>query len=909
MSSRMLGILCAIALLFAGAGQPGQGAGVATGAGAPSTRLPALAVPDSYRLRLEPDLTRFSFDGDETISLEVVEPTSTIVLNAAELEIESASIAASGAGAGGKQPARITLAAADEQAQLDFVRPLAAGKYDLRIVFKGSLNDRLRGFYRSFYTDDSGARHALAATQMEPTDARRMFPCFDEPQLKATYQITAVIDPALTAISNAPVASVRQDTASHKKIVEFARTPKMSTYLVALVVGDLDSTPPTTAAGVPIRVWSVRGKARLGLYARDFASRLLPYYNSYFGVPYPAPKLDLVAIPDFEAGAMENLGAITFRESLLLVDEQASSTDTRQAAASVIAHEMAHMWFGDLVTMLWWDDIWLNEAFATWMSTKAVDYLMPEWHFWDQFGLTRSMALQTDSLASTRPIHFAVHDPGQINEMFDEITYKKGASILRMLEQFVTEEVFNDGVKKYMDTFKFANAGTEDLWRAIGRAARLPVPAMMHGWVYKPGYPLIGTDLSADGKVVSLFQRRFFLDPAVAERFKRADSRPWNVPLALKDAEAAEDKPTRAAPGPPETWQLPASLLLQAESRSIWLAKPVSAIFANSGGCGFYRVRYSSAVLRKLAALAQDKLSGPERLSLLTDQWALAVSGEIAAGDYLDLTGSYKTDSDPSVVKALIGELYKLDGLVGPPARASFEKFVRDRLGPNKEKLGWTARPNEPDLTRMLRGAVLGTLGTIGQDGEVIHEARRLFKKYLAKPDAVDPDLLSAVTRIVAYNGDGRDFQQIKQLWKEARTPEVEQRNLMALADFQRPELIGQTLALCLSDEVRTQDAGHLFGAVFGNQSAKSTAWEFMKANWSQIVKRYPLNMVPHVVSAASSLNSAAEESDLRGFFATHPVPAGKHAVARLLERVHISVNFKTRSGQAIEDWLKDNFS
>jgi puromycin-sensitive aminopeptidase len=844
-------------------------------------RLPEIAHPKKYSLLFEPDLAAQTFKGHETITLVLDKPSNSIVLNATELTIQSASI--TGMDIKAALPAVATLAKTKEQLTLNFPATLKPGTYKVSIKFTGILNDKLRGFYRSSYTSADGKKVPIATTQMEPTDARRMFPCFDEPAYKASYQITAVIDKNSKAISNAAVLSERPGAAG-KKVVTFADTPAMSTYLVALIIGNFESTPAKTVDGVQIRVWSVPGKQKMGTYALDVAGRLMTYYNKYFGIPYPTKKLDLIAIPDFEAGAMENLGAITFRETALLVDDKTSSTDHKQGVAGIVAHEMAHMWFGDLVTMKWWDDLWLNEAFATWMATKAVDALFPQWHEWDQFGLTRSAALSSDSLRSTRAIHFEVRDPNQANEMFDEITYSKGASVLRMLEKFVSENTFQKGVHQYLSAHAFGNATTEQLWQAIGDASGKPIPKIMHGWVYQPGYPLISTQVNGESKKLTLEQGRFYLDPPK----DKAPKNIWEVPIGMRDL-AASDGSVKLLNKPEDQFEL---------------SEAAAGLIANAGGDGFYRVKYPREILQAFQPQIQQKMSVPERLGLLSDQFALTIAGKVPITDYLQLTASYKDEQDPSVMSAMIGQFSAIRKVMDSSLQPQFSGFVRDRLVPTKTRLGWQAGKDESDLVRMLRADVLKSLGTFGQDNDTIKEARERYSVYLKKPDAIDPDLIDPVIDIVAYNGGAAEYEEIKHLWKTAKTPEAEHRALMALALFRKPELIKQTLAMSLSKDVRTQDAPHLLSIELSNDIGKELAWNFTKTNWEKLKARFPMNMLPRIVGAAGSISTPEHEADLRAFFKSHPVPAGKRAVAKLLERVSINVNFRKNSEGALKNWL-----
>src|SRR5262245_179459 len=465
-----------------------------------------------------------------------------------------------------------------ERCRLALASPAARGRWRLRLAFRGTLNDKLRGFYRSVYKDPSGVSRTMAATQFEATDARRAFPCWDEPAFKAVFAATLVIDPALTAVSNTRIVSETRE--GSRKVVRFADSIVMSTYLVAIVVGELEHTEPTLVGPTPVRIWCVPGKRRLAAFGQEIAVASLRFFEDYYGLPYPGDKLDLLAIPDFAAGAMENLGAITFRETALLVDERAASHAELQRVADVVAHENAHMWFGDLVTMSWWNGIWLNEAFATFMEMLAVDAWKPEWQRWVAFGGSRAAALSVDGLHSTRPIEFPVRAPREADAMFDVLTYEKGASVLRMLEQYLSPDVFRAGVREYLVRHRFANADTGDLWAALGRASQQPIPAVMDGWIFAPGYPLVR--VSVEGRELVLRQQRFTY---LAE------------PLAWFGA-------APAPAGPPARWQIPVQLRIAAGGREsverVLLTEPATrrplpsgfeSLVANEGGHGFYRVR------------------------------------------------------------------------------------------------------------------------------------------------------------------------------------------------------------------------------------------------------------------------------------------------------------------------------
>lgn len=847
-------------------------------------RLPDAALPARYEIAVTPDIKGGTFSGSESIDLKVIAPTEAIVLNARDLSVKSAQI--TGRQSGTTLSARkVEIDSKSQTARILFGRRLAPGSYRLSLDFQGRLGDKLCGFYRAHFNDERGRRHEIAATQMEPADARAMFPCFDEPQYKATFKLTATVDSELSAISNAPVERVTVLAGGRRKKVVFAETPRMSTYLLALVVGEFERSEPAVVAGVPVTVWCVKGKKAMTAYALDTAARLLPWFNTYFGRPYPGAKLDLIAVPDFEAGAMENLGAITFRETLLLIDDKTASVEARQHCAGTIAHEMAHMWFGDLVTMAWWDDLWLNEAFATWMSTKAIAHLAPDWRPWDEFALGRVWAMSTDALASTRPIHFQVNNPAEASEMFDEITYTKGASILRMLEQFLGEKKFQAGVRNYIASHAWSNATTADLWRALGQASALPVERMMHGFVYQPGYPVLS--LAPGAGRLRLSQERFYL-----MRPPAAGSTLWSLPVRLRWLDGS---------------RAPLSLLLSARADEI-ACPGAGALIGNDGASGYYRVRYEGRLLERLTPLIASQLKAEERLALLADQWALAIAGSESIGTYLKLTAAYRSESDPAVVGLLIGQLEYLDGIIDERARPAFERFVRDRLKPACERLGWQPRPGESDRAKILRGRAITAMGTIGADADVIRQARTLFARHLREPGSVDADLVGPVTRVVAYNGGSEDYDRIHQSWLDAGTPEEEERNLTALALFQQPDLVDRSLSLCLSDEVRTQDCPHLLRGILASRAGRARAWAFLTENWQQIISRYPLMMVPRVIGAASSFNLPAEEDAVRKFFHAHPVPAGKRTVAKTIERIAINVRVRQRWAPEIARFLSESF-
>jgi puromycin-sensitive aminopeptidase len=841
-------------------------------------RLPTTIVPARYDIRLEPDLDAATFAGEETVAITVTEPVTEILLNAAELAIQSVSVrVADGAVVQGSA----VLDEAAERARLTFPTLIPAGEHRLTLSFTGILNDRLHGFYRSTYKDAAGASHTIAATQFEATDARRAFPCWDEPALKAVFGVTLVIPESLVAVSNTRVTS-ETPTGSGKKAVAFADSIRMSTYLVAFVVGELVATEPVLVGQTPLRVWCVPGKLHLTGFALEIGAFSLDFFERYYGLPYPGDKLDMLAIPDFAAGAMENLGAITYRETALLMDEATASHAERERVADVVAHEIAHMWFGDLVTMLWWNGIWLNEAFATFMELLAVDAGKPEWKRWTTFGVSRAAAMAVDGLHNTRPIEFEVKAPRDCEAMFDLLTYEKGASVLRMLEQHLSGEVFRDGVRLYLDRHRFGNAETTDLWRALGDASRLPIPEVMNGWIFRPGYPLV--IVTPEGGGIKLSQRRFtYLEG------EGAAAEGWQIPVQVRASvkRGFVDKP----------------VLLGNDDLTVSLPAAPDWVVVNAGGHGFYRVQYAPPLLKKMTG-ALKKLAPIERFNLVSDCFALAQAGAMPGPDYLDLTARFAEETDRNVWTALIGSWGYVSRVITDDQRAALEALVRQRVEAPVERLGWEPLPGEDELERQLRGDLLRTLGTLGNDPEAQERARALYARYREDESAVDANVLPALIAIVAAAGGESEYEEFLQRFKAARTPQEEQRYLYALAGFRQPDLLRRTLEKTTNGEVRSQDAPFLMRALLVGVYSRGLAWEYLKAHWEVMARQYPDSAYRRMYEGVTALVSLEWERDVRDFFSSRQIVLGGKTLEQYLEQLRIAVRFQERESAALAAYL-----
>jgi puromycin-sensitive aminopeptidase len=839
-------------------------------------RLPGTVVPRRYDLTMEPDLGAATFAGTEVVTVDVLEDVDEVVLNAAELEIDEAWLSGPD---GTRLEATPALDEETERLTLALAGTASPAEWTLHLRFRGVLNDKLRGWYRSTFKDGDGNEQVIATTQMEPVDARRAFPCWDEPDRKAVFAVTLVVAEGLLAISNGAQLS-DEATDDGRREVRFADTIPMSTYLVAFIVGPLVTTAPVDVDGVPLRVVHVPGRDHLANYALEVGAFCLRWFADYYGIAYPGGKLDLVALPDFAAGAMENLGAITFREAVLLVDPDAVTQLELQRVADVVAHEIAHMWFGDLVTMKWWNGLWLNEAFATFMELAAVDAFKPEWHRWVAFTNERAAAFAVDSLASTRPIEYPVRWPADAEGMFDVLTYQKGASVLRMLEQYLGSERFRSGIRRYLSSRQFANAETTDLWDAIEEATGEPVRRIMDSWIFQGGYPIVAAARDGDGRL-ALEQRRFSF--AGADEVAPAT---WSVPLLVSAGDGAD------------------RVLLEEPARSAELKLDGGVAVVNAGGHGFYRVRYSPELLERLQA-ALPELAPIERSLLVDDTWAAVLAGETSASAFLELAAAFPDETDRTVWTTLAMALGQLDRIVEGEARERFRAFVRDLARPGFDRLGWTPADDEDELTRQRRGTLISLLGVVGNDEEVRRTARELHHRHLADPTALDPNVAAAVVGVVAAWGTTEDYEAFLERFRTVASPQESLRYLYALASFPDRDLVQRTLDLTLGHDIRTQNAPFVILLAFGNRDHGHLAWEYVKAQWPALNDALPHNAIPRMLGGITGLNTAELAADTAAFLADHPVPQGARTVQQHLERQRVNVALREREGARVAEALE----
>jgi aminopeptidase N len=856
-------ILCACALLVPATGS--------------AQRLPSNVTPVHYDITVAPDLAAATFSGEETIRVRLAAPASSITLNAAEIRMDDVSISAGGR----TQKASVKLDAAQEQATLSVLSALPAGEAEIHIAYQGILNNDLRGLYLS-----NANNRRYAVTQLEATDARRMFPCFDEPAFKATFALTAIIDSGDHAISNGAVISDTPGPGSGKHTVKFETTPKMSSYLVALVVGDFECNEGTADA-IPIRICSTPDKKAFTGFALEAARQLLQFYNRYYSVKYPFKKLDVVAVPDFAAGAMENTAAIFYRETLLLADETAS-VETRRAIAEVLAHEMAHQWFGDLVTMQWWDDIWLNEGFANWMQTKPVAAWKPDWQMELSEVRANQAAMRLDALRSTRAIRAKASTPAEIFELFDAIAYEKGAAVLRMIEAWVGEEAFRAGVNAYIERFKYGNARAEDFWTTLAAATGKPVDRVMPTFVDRPGVPVIGVEMTCAGDrgTVVVTQERYAEAGAPAGD---SGNGVWQVPVCLRTSSG----------------KTVCELVTQRRA-TVGLDACPAWVVANAGARGYYRSALPTAMIGKIAA-DLSKLPPTERLQILADEWALVRAGRHGVDSYLDLASGFGSEQIDRVL-ATLGEALATIGdyLTTDETRAPFRGWVRQLFAPAAKAAGGSGSPGDDDNTRALRATVLRVLGGVGRDPDVLAKARALIEQELATPESIEPTLLDVVVTLAAIEGDAALYEKYLAQSKAANEPEDARRYLYGLAAFSDPALVRRTLDYALGSDMRSQDAPLVIGSLLRNPAARRLVWDLLRARWDEVQKKVgAFNGTTAIVGSLASFCDVTAAEGVRRFFSEHKVPGAERTLAQSLERISSCARLSQSQADKLGGWLR----
>ena len=828
-------------------------------------RLPVDVRPVRYSVHLAPDLEQRTFEGRMELEVRLGKPAREIHLHAVGLTVERARA---------RPSVRATASndAESETVTLQFSEELPAGTHVLDIAWSGKFSPGLRGLYRA---------GPLAVTQFEAADARRVFPCFDEPGFKARWSVQLVgVPDGVAVIGNGKIVKDQKEP-DGKRTVQFAETPPLSSYLIALCVGPLASSQAQDVRGYEVRTWAVPQKQALTAFGQNVATSVLPLLEDYFGQPYAYGKVDQIGVPDFEAGAMENAGAITYREVALLLDPKTAPLNVQKRVAEVITHELSHQWFGNLVTMVWWDDLWLNEAFATWMAYKIVDQWKPEWRVWMDFEVGKGSALHLDALKSSHPIRAEIRNAEEAGESFDAITYEKGGAILRMIEGYLGQDGFRDGIRLYMKKHREQNATADDLWGALQEATGQPILELANGWIRQTGYPLV--TISEEQGRIRLSQQRFFSDPQAAP-----EPTQWLVPIVLR----LGDREQR--------------VLLSQKEDVIDPSAKFDWVLGNAGARGFYRTSYSSELLRRLIENV-TQLRPEERMALVSDQWALVRAGATKVDGFLQLLAGLKAEEDHVVLDEVVGRLSYLEHRgVTDADRAPFQSWVREQFAGAGADLGWEPKQGEPDERRLRRAAVQRAMTLVARDPQTIDAALEQFDRYLRK-HPVDPNLLDIVVAAAARTADDKRFEELKARTTAELDPAARRRFLHSLAMVERPDLVQKSVDLTLDDFVPMQDFASYLGTLLANRATRDAAWKLVQTRWDAVRKKGDSPMIlRRLVESLGSLPERAQLQQVEKFLSEHQeLTAAKQAVAQTLERLRMDVALRERLMPEVGAWLR----
>ncbi|MEN9390696.1 MAG: hypothetical protein RLZZ283_796 [Candidatus Parcubacteria bacterium] len=841
-----------------------------------SVRLPLGVTPIRYDVHITPDLEAFTFEGEETVDIDIKKATKTITLHAAALDIRSAELVRGTRRIEGV----VTYNTELETATITFSETLKPGKAKLALVWVGILNDEMRGLYRSRYMHD-GKEYHMATTQFESTDARRALPCFDEPEYKAVYDVSLTIPNDRTAISNTHAINVKEHGAF--KTIRFASSPKMSTYLLAFIVGHFEHLEARTKRGVKVRVYVTPGKKHQATFALECAVKCLDFYEDYFGIKYPLATADLIAIPDFASGAMENWGAVTYRESVILVDEDHSTNNTKRYVALVVAHELAHQWFGNLVTMRWWTDLWLNEGFASYLEYVAVDALFPEWHIWDSFVHDEGdTAMRLDSLKSTHPIEVAVQHPNEISEIFDALSYSKGAFLIRMLEHYIGAKAFRKGLSHYLKQNAYDNATTADLWAAFERASGKGIAKMMNRWTKVEGYPLI--DVTMKGTEAVLTQARYFSNTT-----RSKDTTVWPIPLAVE----GEFLKTRTYVMDKKQMRVPAG--------KGWLN-------VNDDETAYVRVRYDDVILARLGEAldsGQHTLGSADRYAIIRDAFALADSGHLGTPRALSLLKHYENEETYVIWAQIAENLLRLKNLYfGTKLYERFLIYAQDIIGEIYKKVGFEAVKDEAFDRPMLRALILNCAMAV-ELPDALKRAQSLFSQHLKGVGVLNPNIRGAVYAGVAISGTSVGYKALKKKFETETLEEERDRVLRALSMSRDRAELEKIMEYGYSARARGQDALKVTRLVWANPYGRDVAWKYISTHWAAITKRFGGgHAFPRYIPSASGETSEKRAQEIESFFKKHKTPGLERTNAQTCERIRANAARVKRDLKPVDAFL-----
>ena len=854
--------------------------------------LPDNVVPKHYDLVLEPDFEKFTFEGKITIDLEVAKDSDSISVNTLELKIHNTTVHADGVVL--TDSPKLTYDEDTQTTTIKLGKTISKGqKLQLVQTYTGELNDKMAGFYRSKTKDGK----YLAVTQFEATDARRALPCFDEPALKAEFTVTLIADKGLTCLSNMDVASEQEVeskmTGKKRMATKFNRSPRMSTYLLAFIVGELKYIS-TDKFRLPIKVWMTpEQKEDDGKFSLDVAAKTLAFYEKAFQAPFPLPKMDMVAIPDFSAGAMENWGLITYRVVDLLFDPKIAGASTKERVAEVVQHELAHQWFGNLVTMDFWDGLWLNEGFATWMSWYSCNEFYPEWKVWQTFVIdSLQSALSLDGLRSSHPIEVPVHRAEDINQIFDSISYSKGSAVLRMISKYLGEDTFIDGVRRYIKEHAWGNTETTDLWAALSEASGKDVPKVMDIWTKKMGYPVITVTENAKEASITVKQNRFLRTGDVKPE---EDETLYPVILGLRTKKGVNE-----------------DLMLTEREQTIKVDGGLDFYKLNADHSALFRTNYTPERLRKLGeAASKGLLTVEDRAGMIADAGVLAASGYGSTAGFLSLLESFGTEDQFVVWNEIISRINAIRNTFifeDDSIKDALKAFQLNLTSTKAHELGWTFADDEDHILSQYKSLMFGSAGLAG-DKKILSAAREMFDKYKQGDySAIHPNIRSSVFAMAVRDGDESDWQALFDRFGSADTADERNTCLRSLGRTTSPELIKKTLGLALSGDVKTQDIYMPIGGLGSTSRGIEERWKWLTTNWDAINEKLPptMNMLSSVVSmCCAPFTQKGQMKEVERFFASKDKKGFNRSLEQSLDSISAKSNWLQRDEKNVAEWLK----
>ncbi len=851
------------------------------------TRLYKQFVPSSYKLSISISQDKLSFSGSVTIrGRKTGRPSQRITLHQKGLKISNARVLQSDKNGNETelQVSRTVKQDSYDEFRLHFENEIYPGSYTVSMDFAGTITDNMDGIYPSRFKQ-AGKEKRIIATQFESHHAREAFPCIDEPEAKATFDMSVAHAADEVALSNTPIKSESID--GKRKTTTYDTTPIMSTYLLAFIVGDIQYKEAKSKSGVTIRTYATAEQVKNTEFALDVAVKCMDYYEDYYDIPFPLGKCDFVALPDFASGAMENWGLITFREQALLVDPAVTSLGSKQWVALVVAHELTHQWFGNLVTMRWWTDLWLNEGFASWMEYLAVDDIFPSWHLWTQFAVDeQQLAMKMDALEHTHPIEVTVKHPDEIRTIFDAISYQKGASVIHMLHDYLGTDEFRSGIRHYLKTHAYKNTDTVDLWQALEKTSKQPVKEFMHAWTSKSGFPIVTVEQNNDHLVIS--QKRYVSNP---KSIARSDDTLWPVPLLTTglDRPIADKQTTNV----PITGDAPLQI--------------------NVGQTGFYRVNYSSDMQGKqLAAIEQGEMSVIDKMGLLADSFDTVKAGYQPVTEFLDLLQHFDDEDALSTWEIIAGAVGTIRATLSSSdtndeLRNVMKPFIQKLVSVQYKRLGWSANKGETHLDSLLRPIIISI--ACGSDTpEAIRNANTQYRALINDSESLHPDTRGTVLATIARTGKEKEYGQILDLYIKSKSSDEKLSITGALTSFEQPEIHTKILELIKTDTIRNQDISYWIAYSFMNRHSRQQTWRWLQSNWQWLKKTIGSDLsfsrVP--IYAARSFADEKMLQEYKSFFTNNMEPTLERSFNQGLEIIETSTAWRNRDSKAALAWFTE---